>query len=158
MLRTPSEVDRLLTMIYSGTGTTTLGGRSCAMESYRASVRYPIPDARHTFPVPGMRVDFTCLGDNGESERRIQVVRGELAWNESEPGIGATPAPETVDGRLLRLWLLPHSLVKAAMAAESRTVASTEAGNPVLTFRLPAPLDDTTVKITLDPTVFLHHT
>ena len=158
MLRTPSEVDRLLTMIYSGTGTTMVGDQPCSMESYRASVRYPIPNAHHTFPVPAMRVDFTCPGNNGESERHIQVVAGELAWNETEPGIGATPAPETVDERLQQLWLLPHSLVKAAVAAGPRTVASTEGGNPVLTFPLPAPLDDTTVEITLDPSVFLHHT
>ena len=142
MLRTPSEVDRLLTMIYSGTGTTLLGGESCNMENYRASVRYPIADALHTFPVPGMRVEFTCARDDGESERHIRVVAGELAWNESEPGIGATPAPETVRERLLQLWILPHSLVKAAMAAGARTVDSTEVGNPVLTFPLPAPLDD----------------
>lgn len=55
MLRTPSEVDRLVTMTYSGTGTTLLGGRTCTMESYRASVRYPIPNAHHTFPAPGYR-------------------------------------------------------------------------------------------------------
>ena len=158
MLRTPSEVDRLLTIIYSGTGTMVLEGESCVMANYRASVRYAIPNARHTFPVPGMRVDFTCAGDDGESARHIQVVASELAWNETEPGIGATPAPGTVRERLLQLWILPHSLVKAAMAAGARTGASTEGGNPVLTFPLPSPLDDTTVQITLDPSVFLHHT
>lgn len=158
MLRTPSEVDRLLTMVYSGTGTRLLGNQTCAMDNYRASVRYPIPDAYHTFPVPGMRVDFTCRGDNGEPERHVQVVAGELAWDEAEPGMGATPAPETVRERLLQLWILPHSLLKAAMAAGTRTVASTDGENPVLTFPLPAPLEDTTVEITLDPEVFLHHT
>ena len=158
MLRTPSEVDRLLTMVYSGTGTTLLGGRHCAMESYRASVRYAIPNARHTFPVPAMRVEFTCRDEDGEAERHVQVVARELAWNETEPGIGATPAPETVRERLFQLWILPHSLLKAATAAGPRTVASTDGGNPVLTFPLPPPLDDTTVRITLDPAVFLHHT
>lgn len=158
MLRTPSEVDRLLTMVYAGTGTALLGGEPCAMESYRASVRYAIPNARHTFPVPAMRVDFTCRDDDGESERHVQVVAGELAWNETEPGIGAAPAPKTVRERLFQLWILPHSLLKAATAAGSRTVASTEGGNPVLMFPLPPPLDDTTAKITLDPDVFLHHT
>ena len=158
MLRTPSEVDRLLTMIYAGTGAATIADRPCTLENYRASVRYPIPDAHHTFPVPGMRVDFTCAGDGGASERHIQVVAGELAWNETEPGIGATPAPGTVRERLLQLWILPHSLVKAAVAAGPGTQASSEGGNPVLTFPLPAPLEDTTVKMTLDPNVFLHHT
>ena len=158
MLRTPSEVDRLVTMTYSGTGTTMLDGQPCAMESYRASVRYPIPNAYHTFPVPAMRVDFACSGNNGGPERHIQVVAGELAWNETEPGVGAAPAAETVRERLLQVWLLPHGLVKAAMAAGPATRASTEEGHPVLTFPLPAPLNDTTVKIDLDPNVFLHHT
>ena len=139
MLRTPSEVDRLVTMTYSGTGTTMLGGQPCTMESYRASVRYPIPNAYHTFPVPGMRVDLTCSGNNGGPERHVQVVAGELAWNETEPGIGAAPAADTVRERLLQVWLLPHGLVKAAVAAGPATLASTEGGNPVLTFPLPAP-------------------
>jgi len=158
MLRTSREVDGVATMIYSGTGVTVVDGQTCAMENYRASVRYPIPNARHTFPVPGMRVDFLCAAANGESKRHVQVVAGELAWNETEPGVGATPAPETVRERLLRVWILPHGLVKAAVAAGTRTTGSVEAGNPVLTFPLPPPLDDTVVKITLDPGVFLFHT
>jgi hypothetical protein len=158
MLRTSREVDGVVTMIYSGTGVTVVDGQTCEMENYRASVRYPIPNAHHTFPVPGMRVDFHCAADNGESERYVQVVAGELAWNETEPGVGATPAPETVRMRLLQVWILPQGLVKAAVAAGPRTTASVEAGNPVLTFPLPAPLDDTLVNITLDPEVFLYHT
>jgi hypothetical protein len=158
MLRTSREVDGVATMIYSGSGVTVVDGRTCAMENYRASVRYPIPNAHHTFPVPGMRVDFRCAADDGESERHVQVVAGELAWNETEPGVGATPAPETVRMRLLQVWILPQGLVKAAVAAGARTTASVEAGNSVLTFPLPAPLDDTLVKITLDPEVFLYHT
>jgi hypothetical protein len=158
MLRTSREVDGVATMIYSGTGVTVVDGQTCVMENYRASVRYPIPNAHHTFPVPGMRVDFRCAAEAGESERHVQVVAGELAWNETEPGVGATPAPETVRMRLLQVWILPQGLVKAAIAAGARTTASVEAGNPVLTFPLPAPLDDTLVKITLDPEVFLYHT
>ena len=131
-----------------------LDGRTCTMEEYRASVRYPIPNAQHTFPVPGMRVDFRCA----TGERHVQVVAGELAWNETEPGVNATPVPDAVRERLLQVWILPHGLVKAAVAAGPRTIASAEGGDPVLTFPLPAPLDDTVVKITLDPEVFHFHT
>ncbi|NIW24624.1 MAG: hypothetical protein GWN29_08710, partial [Gammaproteobacteria bacterium] len=52
----------------------------------------------------------------------------------------------------------PQGLVKAATAAGARISASVEAGNPVLTFPLPAPLDDTSVEVTFDPEVFLYHT
>jgi hypothetical protein len=158
MLRTSQEVDRVATMIYSGAGAVTVDGRVCTMVDYRASVRYPISNAYHTFPVPGMRVDFSCATDNGGAERYVQVVAGELAWNETEPGVNATPAPETVRERLLQVWILPQGLVKAAVAAGSQTIASVEAGDPVLTFPLPAPLDDVVVKVTLDPDVFLYHT
>lgn len=156
MLRTQREVDRLATLVYSGTGTAVIDGEACAMESYKASVRYAIPDQEHTFPVPGMRVDISCAA-NG-AERHVQAVAGEYAWNETAPGVGATPAPNTVRERLLEVWLVPQGLVKAAMAAGPETIASREAGNPVLTFPLPEPLDDTVVKVTLDPEVFLFHT
>jgi len=158
MLRTPSEVDRVVTMIFSGTGTMVLDGQACTMEAYRASVRYPIPDEQHTFPVPGMRVEVSCTRNNAEPEQHVLVVAGEYAWNETEPGVNATPAPEAVRERLLQTWILPQGLVKAAVAAGPRTTASSEAGNPTLTFPLPAPLDDTVVKITLDPEVFHYHT
>jgi hypothetical protein len=158
MLRTPAEVDRLVTMIYSGTGSMLNDGRSCDLTDYRASVRYPIPGAEHPFPVPGMRVDFTCAGDGEASRRQVHVVAGELAWNEAEPGVSAMAAPEAVRERLLQLWLLPQSLIKAAAAAGPLTNASEEGGKPTLTFPLPAPLDDTIVHVTLDPAVFLHHT
>lgn len=158
MLRTPREVDRIATMIYSGTGTTVVAGQPCTMERYQASVRYPIPGAQHPFPVPAMRVDFSCSKNSGEPERHVEVVAGELAWNETEPGIGAVPAPETARERLLQIWLLPQGLVKAAVAAGDRTAASMESGLPVLTFPLPAPLDDVVVRATLDPEIFLYHT
>ena len=48
--------------------------------------------------------------------------------------------------------------MKAAVAAGPRTIASAEGGKPILTFPLPAPLDDTVVSMTLDPDVFLYHT
>ena len=156
MLRTQREVDRLATMVYSGTGTAVIDGEACAMESYKASVRYSIPGQEHSFPVPGMRVDISCAA-NG-AERHVQVVAGEYAWNETAPGVGATAAPSTVRERLLEVWLVPQGLIKAARAAGPEIIASREAGNPVLTFALPEPLDDTVVKVTFDPEVFLFHT
>ncbi|HSG64044.1 MAG TPA: hypothetical protein VLD39_03555 [Gammaproteobacteria bacterium] len=158
MLRTPREVDRIATLIYSGTGTAIVDGRACRLERYEASVRFPIPGADHPFPVPGMRVDLSCATDAGESERYVEVVAADLAWNETEPGIGAAPAPGTARERLLRIWLLPQGLVKAAAAAGEATAASVDGGLYVLTFPLPAPLDDVIVRATLDPEIFLYHT
>lgn len=158
MLRTSREIDRIATMVYSGTGTAVIDGEACSMESYRAGVRYPIPDQDHTFPVPGMRVDISCATGGAGPERHVQVVAGEYAWDETAPGVGATPASGAVRERLLRVWLLPQGLVKAATAAGPETVATMEGGNPVLAFPLPEPLGDIVVEITLDPEVFLYHT
>ena len=158
MLRTPRELDRVATLIYAGTGTAIVDGRACQLERYEASVRYPIPGAEHPFPVPGMRIDMSCARDGGEAQRRVEVVAGELAWNETEPGIGAAPAQDTVRGRLLQLWLLPQGLVKAAVAAGEQTTLSLDGQLPVLTFPLPPPLEDVVVRATVDPEIFLHHT
>ena len=158
MLRTSRELDRIATIMFSGSGTGIVNDQPCQMNSYRAEVRYPIPEQQHTFPTPGMRVDFTCERSGGAIERQIQVVAGTAAWNEAEPGLGAVSAPEAVRERLLQIWLLPQGLIKAAVAAGSETVASADGENPTLTFPLPAPLNDTRVTVTLDPDVFLTHT
>ncbi|MDC3266800.1 hypothetical protein OAU77_01435 [Gammaproteobacteria bacterium] len=159
LLRTPREVDRVITMIYSGSGTRVIEGETCVMDSYRASLRYAIPEIVHPFPVPGMRVDFTCVVSDAESQRYVQVVAGGYAWDEDEPGGNSESMPETLRERLLQIWLVPQGLVKAAVeAGELATASSNSDGNPMLTFPLPAPLDDTIVQATFDPEVFLYHT
>lgn len=159
LLRTPREVDRVITMIYSGSGTRVMGDETCVMDSYRASLRYPIPETVHPFPVPGMRVDFTCVVSDAEPQRYVQVVAGGHAWDEDEPGGNSEAMPATLRERLLQIWLVPQGLVKAAVGAGELATASTDSdGNPVLVFPLPAPLDDTIVQATFDPEVFLYHT
>lgn len=158
MLRTPREVDRIATMIFEGTGTMIVDGEPCSLEHYRAGVRYPIPEAAHSFPVPGLRVDYGCARSDGDPVRHIEVVAGEFAWNETAPGIGASAAPDTLRERLLRVWTLPQGLIKAAHLAGDRLSGSMRTGRPVLSFPLPEPLADTIVEVTFDPAVFLSHT
>lgn len=159
MLRGPQERDGIVTFEYWATGTLTSGGRNCRIEDYRASIRYPAADRREPFPVPGMRVDYTCAAAGGaKPERHIEVVAGEFAWNEIEPGRGGTPAPDTVTERILRVWTLPQGVIKAARLAGAKATFSTEGGKPVVTFPLPAPLQNGTAKATLDPEHFLFHT
>ena len=157
MLRGPQERDGIVTFEYWATGMLNVGGKPCQLKEYRASVRYPAPDRRETamLPVPGMRVDYTCEG----AGRQIEVVAGELAWNEKTPGMGATPAPAgVVPDRLLQVWTLPQGLLKAATLAGNNAKFALEGGKPTVTFPLPAPLQAATAKITLDPANFLFHT
>jgi hypothetical protein len=129
------------------------------LTEYRASVRYPAPGGGERFPVPAMREDFTCGATGGQKpERHVQIVAGELAWNEAEPGRNGTPAMQTARERLLQVWTLPQGLIKAARLAGPKATFATEGGKPVITFPLPAPLQGGTAKVTFDPENFLFHT
>jgi hypothetical protein len=159
MLRGPQERDGIVTFEYWATGTLTVQGRTCQVTDYRGSVRYAAGDGRERFPVPAMRVDFACAAAAGQKpERQIQVVAGELAWNETEPGRNASPAPQAAHERLLQIWTLPQGVIKAARLAGAKATLTTEGGKPVITFPLPAPLQGGTMKATLDPENFLFHT
>jgi len=159
MLRGPQERDGIVTFEYWATGSLTLQGRTCQLTNYRGSVRFGAADRRERFPVPAMRLDFTCAAaGQPQPERQVQVVAGEFAWNETEPGGRATPMPQAAQERLLQIWTLPQGVVKAARLAGAKATFTTEGGKPVVTFPLPAPLQGGTVKATLDPDNFLFHT
>src|SRR6202022_1393958 len=133
-----SGKDEITSLEYWGTGTVTLNGQLCKLMDYHASIKYK---------VPGMRVDFACVDANGQSHHEIQVVAGNVAWNEAEPG-NDTSAMETVSGRLTDLWTGPLALVRAAMAAGANTRVTAEGGKTVLTFPVPG-VAAATVKATL---------
>ncbi|MGE3843611.1 MAG: hypothetical protein AB7I50_18730 [Vicinamibacterales bacterium] len=126
MLRLAQEVDRVSSMNFWATGTLVTEAQPCTLTSYRASVNW-----LHT----GMRVDFTC---QQQPQRRIFVVNGTSAWNETEPGRNATPVPAAADERQLQIWLLPQGIVKAAAAAGSRFAVTTEGTQTVWTLVVPS--------------------
>lgn len=134
MLRDVEEYDAIITMDWRGTGTITVDGQSCQLANYRGQVRYN---------VPGMRVDFACAQAGKPGPRRVEVVAGALAWNETAPGIGATPALDAVTERLVRLWSLPHAVYKGGVLAGANAKTSLEGGVLYLTYPLPAPLNGT---------------
>jgi hypothetical protein len=159
MLRGPQERDGIVTFEYWATGSLSYQGRPCQLMDYRASVRYAAPDGGERFPVPAMRVDFTCAAAGGQKpERHIDVVAGDLAWSETEPGRNASPTPQAAHERLLLVWTLPQGVIKAARLAGAKATLTTEEGKPTISFPLPAPLQGATVKATLDPQNFLFHT
>jgi hypothetical protein len=141
ILRSLGEEDSITTIEYWATGTMNAGGQAYKLTSYRASINYS---------VPGMRVDFTRTGPNGQPQRQILAVSGRFAWNDTKLGMNGTPAPEAASERLVQLWTTPIGVVKAAMAAGASTKVTVEGGATVLTFPLPAPLASTTAKATLN--------
>ena len=103
MLRTPEEVDRIASMNYWATGTIQMGGQACKLVDYKASVNWLLN---------GLRIDYRC---EGSPQRHVEVVRDGVAWNETEPGKGASPAPAgAAETRALWLWTLPAGAIKAA--------------------------------------------
>jgi hypothetical protein len=139
MLRGAQEVDRVATFRYWAAGTMTVNGQSYKVTSYAGSIN---------FLVPGMRNDITRTGPDGKSERVIEVVSDKFAWNETQPGMNATPSSGTAAMRMLQLWMLPQGVVKAATAAGANAKVGVENGATVLTF--PIASLGATVKATLD--------
>jgi hypothetical protein len=135
MLRGTDERDSIITMDWRGTGTMTVGGQSCRLANYRGQVRYN---------VPALRTDFACAQADGKpGPRSVQVVAGALAWNETAPGVGGTPALDAVNDRLVQLWSLPHAVYKGAVLAGANTKVTLEGGIVYVTYPLPAPLNGT---------------
>lgn len=169
MLRGPREVDHVLTMEIWGAGTIPRDGKPCRTSDYHAWVRYRTTQEasaaaslaqirgqyRGESPllgVPALRVWATCAGS---ARPRVDVVAGPYAWNEEKPGFNATPAMESFGDRELELWtLIPESVMKAAIAAGARTTLAQENGSPVLTFQMPDPLQNATMKVWISPKIF----
>jgi hypothetical protein len=144
MLRGAQEVDRVATMKYWAAGTMTVNGQAYKVTTYVGSMN---------FHVAGLRADITRTAPDGMSQRVVEVVSDKFAWNETQPGMNATPAPGTAAMRLLQLWMLPPGVVKAATAAGANAKVGLENGSTVLTF--PIASLGATMKATLDAKNFI---
>jgi len=132
--------DSILTLEHWASGSLSVGDQLFDVPEYRMSLN---------FSYPGMREDLT-LTRPGESERRIEVVSGTAAWNETERGMNATAAADEVTARLVRLWTTPFGVVKAAaMAGPFATMERQSDQSAVLSFPLPDPVSNVTVNVTV---------
>lgn len=139
MLRTVQEIDSITSQEIWAEGTVNVDGQTFQASNYRLSLNYY---------VTGMRVDITRTGPGGES-RQIEVVSGDIAWNETEPGLNPTAAPGTERERLVQYWTNPIGVVKAAVLAGDAAEVTPDGDDIALTFPLPAPVDDVTMTATL---------
>src|SRR3984885_64973 len=119
MLRGVDEHELIASLEYQGKGTMQVDGQPCTLTKYRVSTSYQ---------TPGQRVQYTCTRPNGQTYSNVEVVSGQYAWNEDivgaeiVPGKGkATPMPDVVEERLIRLWASPQGAPKAALAGAART-------------------------------------
>jgi hypothetical protein len=156
MLRGIDEHELIVSLEYQGKGTIQVEGQPCTLTKYRISTNYQLP---------GQRIQYTCTRPNGQTYSAIEVVSGEYAWNEDIPGAEivagkghATPMPNAVEERLIRLWASPQGAPKAAIAGAApgaeiganpgtlvkdgvmkagETSVAWEAGKPVVTYPIP---------------------
>jgi hypothetical protein len=127
MLRGIEEHELLVTLEYRGEGTIQVGGQPCAITAYEearpgelGTSGYRISNA---YQFAGSRTQIECTLPNGRTYSNIEVVSGEYAWDEDQPGAGlvpgegmAKPMPDKVNERLIRLWAGPLGAPKAALA------------------------------------------
>jgi hypothetical protein len=163
MLRGIDEHELIATLEYQGKGTVQVDGQPCSLTKYRASINYQNS---------GQRIQYTCTRANGKAYSAIEVVNGAYAWNEDIAGAEivkgkgkATPMPNAVQERLIRLWTSPQGAPKAALigandpdpghlpnnagATIGKTSVAWEAGKPVVTFPIPG-VAGATATATLD--------
>jgi len=140
-------IDIVNTMELQGSGTSEMNGRPVKTDFHVALGYNP----------PAVRLELTATPDGGAAQHTIETVRDTYAWNESEVGAGlvpgkgvATPAMGAVRERLLRLWMLPYGVVKAAYAGGDKTVVATAGGATTITVPLSGQLAGITLKATLD--------
>jgi hypothetical protein len=126
MLRGVDEHELISSLEYQGKGVIQVDGQPCTLTKYRASTSYQ---------TPGQRVQYTCTRPNGQTYSSVEVVSGHYAWNEDIAGAEiiagkgkATPMPDAVEGRLIRLWASPQGAPKAAIAGIGP--AATPGANP----------------------------
>ncbi|MEY4641485.1 MAG: hypothetical protein RLZZ227_1479 [Pseudomonadota bacterium] len=118
MLRGIDEHELIATLEYQGDGSIDVAGQRCSLDQYRVSTNYQ--DS-------GQRVQYSCTLPNDQSLSRIEVVNWQHAWDEDRVGAElvegtgtATPMPDALQERLIRLWASPQGAPKAALAGANQ--------------------------------------
>jgi hypothetical protein len=115
MLRSGNESELVKTLDYHAEeGTIQVNGQPCALTKYRVQANYQIP---------GYRTQIECTLPNKQTYKNVETMSGDYAWDEDIPGAEivpgkgkATPRPEALEERRIRLWASPHGAPKAAIA------------------------------------------
>ena len=128
MLRGIEEHELMVTLEYRAEGTIQVNGQACAVTPFEDAARegelgtsgYRISAS---YQQPGYRTHIECTLPDGQTYSNIEVLGGEFAWDEDRPGAGlvagegaATPMPDTLEERRIRLWASPYGALKAALA------------------------------------------
>ena len=91
--------------------------------------------ADYDYVIPASRVDVEREG--APPQRTIEVAAGNLAWDESTPGIFSGSAKTSAAERLNLLWLMPHGIILAGAAAPDKVTVAAKSGAKELVVPLP---------------------
>jgi hypothetical protein len=127
MLRGIEEHELAVTLEYRGEGTIQVEGQPCTIKPYQEAREGELGTSGYrignAYQFSGSRTQIECTLPNGRTYSNIEVVSGKYAWDEDRPGAGlvegegtATPKPNMVNERLIRLWASPQGAAKAALA------------------------------------------
>src|SRR5262249_26481831 len=103
--------------------------------------------AGYDYVIPAARVDIEKIAPDGKTARDIGVAAGQLAWDESTPGIYLRPASTPAAERLRPIWLIPHGVILAGAKAPGKVGAADRGGVKELSVTL---ADGSEVKALLD--------
>ncbi|HET9216934.1 MAG TPA: hypothetical protein VFR18_08145 [Terriglobia bacterium] len=132
MLRSGNESELVKTLDYHAEGgTVQVNGQPCALTKYRVQANYQ---------TPGYRTQIECTLPNKQAYKNVETMSGDYAWDEDIPGAElvpgqgkATPRPDTMEERRIRLWASPHGAPKAAIAGAAGLPPSESFGqNPAV--------------------------
>jgi hypothetical protein len=121
----PLDIKTVITAQYRATGTYTPPGAKAPLNLTKSRMQI-------SYVAPAFRFDYEANG-----VRHIDVWSYKHAWNETAPGVGATPAMNTLDQRIPLIWLTPQGAIWTAIYAERKTKVSTVDGKTVFS----APFD-----------------
>jgi hypothetical protein len=115
MLRGQGENELIGTVDWHGEGTVQVDGQACTTTKLRVQINYQIP---------GYRTQIECRRANGQTYSNVETMSDQFVWDEDRPGAEliagegkATPRPNALQERRIRLWAGPHGAPKAAIAA-----------------------------------------
>src|SRR5262245_34853855 len=70
-----------------------------------------------SFAQHAVRADLMLQQGKAAPKRTIEVARESVAWNETEPGVGATAAAGQAKARVWQIYATPSGAVRVAMEA-----------------------------------------
>jgi hypothetical protein len=117
----PLDIKTVITAQYRTTGTYVPPGAKAPLTLTKSRMQI-------SWVVPAFRFDYEANG-----ARHIDVWSYKYAWNETTPGVGATPAMNTLTERVPLIWLTPQGAIWTAIYADRKTKVSTVGGKTVFT-------------------------